>query len=38
MAPVLSSDTLVQILQDSLVEVKEQYHVDKLALFGSYAR
>lgn len=38
MTPALPPDTLVQILQNSLVEVKERYHVDNLALFGSRAR
>lgn len=38
MTPVLSPDTIVQILQNSRVEVKERYHVDKITLFGSYAR
>ena len=38
MAPALPPDTIVQILHNSLVEVKERYHVDKLALFGSHVR
>lgn len=38
MAPAFLPDSIVPILQNSLVEVKERYHVDKLALFGSHAR
>ena len=38
MAPVLSTETIFRTLQDSLNYVKERYHVDKLALFGSRAR
>ncbi|MFH0968430.1 MAG: nucleotidyltransferase domain-containing protein [Methanobacteriota archaeon] len=38
MTPALPPDTIVQILQDSLDEVKVRYHVDNLALFGSRPR
>lgn len=38
MKPAFPPDTIVQILHNSLVELKERYHVDNLALFGSHAR
>jgi len=36
--PAFLPDSIVQILHNSLVEVKERYHVDKLAIFGSHVR
>ncbi|HWQ65529.1 MAG TPA: nucleotidyltransferase family protein [Methanospirillum sp.] len=38
MAPVISTNTIIRTLQDSLNEVRVRYHVDNLALFGSRAR
>ena len=38
MAPAFYPDTIMKILENSLNVVKERYHVDKLALFGSRDR